>query len=213
MIQSSFAGTPDQDPTVKAIRNDFVKALSTYPTNGFEFGQFWTCTTHDAFRDDFYSEPGMTFRFAFVDGYLVNTGNSIFKDIQMTDTGLKSIRRNPAYCNTPVYMTMRPHFEYNSCDPQTQQNCTGNDVKHFNFIGEVSVEPSALADMATYYGYHKPFRGVAAAADPTKIVYFYMVCHQTDADGVATDERQNATWSIPAELSRHWPHCTHCSTK
>ena len=186
----------------------FENALTTFPTDGFEFKPYWSCTSYDAFTDDNYSEPDMTFRFGkewWEDQTMTNTGSIIFKDLQFTSKGIQSVKHNAAYCEQPVYMTLRPFFRYREGAQQQQQQREG--VSELVMIGEVSVEPSSLRDMGIYYGYGHAFSGVGSVVDPSKTVYYYMMCKQVDGPAVRGAEARNRTWSIPAELSRSWPNC------
>lgn len=191
-------GNPDQDKMIRRLRDEFGTALPTYPVAGWKFDSIWACHTYNAFQDDFYHEPDATLRLetGSTETELKNTGNMIFKDISMTILGLQSVKENWAYFNHPVYFTMRPVFSYG---PHTQK------VKSVRLVGEVSVNTSILKDMATYYGYAKPFVGVPSLVDPSKTVYYYFTCSPVTARAADRAEARSRTWSIPAELSRLWP--------
>ena len=212
-IMNANAGTPDQDPNVRALRRDFTSALSTNPIGDWEFQSDWICTSYDAFRDDDYSEPDMTFRFSKGKdlNQVVSNGTIIFKDLQMTDHGITSVKENEAYSGKPEYLNLRPHFIYErgnrgACDTKNPNCVDGKMVKEVTLIGEVSVDPSILADMATYYGYDRPFTGVPAVSDPSKTVYYYMTCSvSNDKTTTSASEDRNSSWSIPAENRRQWP--------
>ena len=214
IASSVFAGTPDQDGKVKQLRTMFENSLSTFPSNGFDFNSNWNCRSYDAFKDDFYSEPDMTFRFSkewWEDQTLTNKGGIIFKELQFTARGIQSVKHNAAYCSKPVHLTLRPFFRYSAGTAQQQQQQQQRQaVSEMHLIGEIAVEPSSLHGMGIYYGYGKAFSGVPSVVDPSKTVYYYLMCNKVDEPTARGAEARNRTWSIPAELSRHWPNCQHC---
>ncbi|NDG85495.1 MAG: hypothetical protein EBX52_10750 [Proteobacteria bacterium] len=162
----AFSGTPDQDPKVKKLRALFRSASAACPHHDLSIPSDWTCTSHDAFRDDFYSENNMTFRFsqeAWEERTFSNHGSIIFKELEFTPRGIQSVKPQAAYSDLPVHLVLRPVPGKNG--PL--------------LIGEVSVQNEALPQMSRYYGYDRVLSGVPSVLDSSRTVYFYLTCKQT----------------------------------
>jgi len=163
---SATAGTPEQDPKVKKLRALFRSATAECPHHTLLIPSEWTCTSHDAFRDDFYSEDHMTFRFSqesWEDRTFSNHGSIIFKELEFTHEGIRSVKPRAAYSDLPVHLVLRPVPGKNG--PL--------------LVGEVSIQNEALPQMSRYYGYDRTLSGVPSVLSKSRTVYFYLACKQT----------------------------------
>jgi len=91
MAWDSFAGTPEQDPVIAKLHNEF--AIARVPSNAdLKFGKTWECSFYSAQKDDFFQESYIdAFAFHGYDGLVQNSGWMITNALVITDTGLEGI--------------------------------------------------------------------------------------------------------------------------